>query len=247
MNRPNLINEINKANTSLNFYNKEKKNSINLIPEYKFINDKNVLRESKMLKNIETNLNNTKKNFFQINQLLKPKSKSNYISCKTKNYVEEMKKFSLESTDSKESNSLLRSKRYDGFKPTKVPRINKRFSSEFTENDLIKNNYSQQMVNSLRKAYKMFYKSNKSKLDYLCQEENKKLRTIISDQSNPDFLKKSNLPKISFTINTPKFLISNTKLQYSKNCGEKFISQNKKAGSSKNGFRRNTNGGHFGN
>ena len=87
-------------------------------------------------------------------------------------------------------------------------------------------------------------KSGNDRLNQLCEEENEKLRLIIHNQSNTEFLAKAKLPRIAYIVNQPKFLLSNSKTQFSKNLGEKYNPFNYKI-ENKNNFRRNINGGHF--
>jgi len=243
-----------RAKTSHNLFKPSAKQQLpnpdrNIIHSASIHHSKNqnpILRGQENLKLMPNFVNNTSQGFFNKKKsklFVMSKSKGNFGRFNQK-YIDEMEKLSKMPTSSLKLNSSR--KGYDGFQPNKVPHSNHiRSISDFKENSLMEN-YSRQMLNSLKLETRQFNKPGKLELNKLCDQENKKLKLIIRNQSNSEFLSKAKLPTISYIVNQPKFLLSNSKTQYSKNFGEKYNPFNYQTANSINGFKRNTYGGHFG-
>jgi hypothetical protein len=200
-----------------------------------------ILRESEGLAHNKIP-NSTSQGFFNRKNQIFVNPKSSKVKGRfNQNYLNEMEKFAQ--TNSTGFNFSSRPKKYDGFESYKVPRTKKRSKSEFQENSVVKN-YSKQMLKSLRIGPIGVEEKDLIGLNQLCEDENQKLRMIISNQANSEFLAKAKLPKIAYIVNQPKFLMSNSRTQFSKNLGEKYNPHNYKF-DHKNNFKRNINGGHF--
>jgi len=206
----------------------------------------NVKEYNPILRGPHTKINNfpstTSQGFYNKKNKFYTSSKNKVLNGRfNQNYLSDIEK--LSSNSSFRGNTFRKQKGYDGFESYRVPRTKTRAKSEYKTKSLV-DNYSRQMMNSLKIGNKEGYQADQYKLNELCQEENTKLKIIINNQSNPDFLAKSKLPKISCIINQPRFLLTNSRTQYSKNLGEKYNPFNFKV-DNKNHFKRNIGGSHF--
>jgi hypothetical protein len=99
----------------------------------------------------------------------------------------------------------------------------------------LKKSYSEKECRGLQHSNNLFktiqmWKNNdshqkntvKNNLDDLCIEENEKIKKIISNQVNSDFLSKSKLPKISVLLNHPATVIYKNNIPNSKILSEKY-------------------------
>ena len=84
-------------------------------------------------------------------------------------------------------------------------------------------------------------------LNKLCEDENDKMKKIISSQSNSTFLADSKLPKIGLLLNQPKTIVNSNKILYSKNFGEKYNPYCFSINRSKQSAERNPYGALFNN
>jgi len=222
-----------RAQTSHNF---NKKNAMNQSASNKQFNP--ILKESA---NITKSGNKTSTGFFNINRnkmfsSTLPKNKSARYDNK---YISDMENFGKTSLS-----KANKSKGYDGFESYNIPRVGLRSKSEMKENSLV-DNYSRQMANSIKLGSKQCSNANSVELNQLCEEENKKLRNVIKNQLNGEYLAKAKLPKISYIVNQPKFNMANSRTQYNKNMGAKFNPFNYQTDRSSKTFGRNIFGGTF--
>jgi len=197
-----------------------------------------ILKESS---NMSKNGNKTSTGFFNINRnkMFSSALPKNKLARYDNKYISDMENFGKTSLS-----KANKSKGYDGFESYNIPRVGLRSKSEMKENSLV-DNYSRQMANSIKLGGKQCSNASDSELNQLCEEENRKLRYVIKNQLNAEYLSKAKLPKISYIVNQPKFNMANSRTQNNKNMGVKFNPFNYQADRSSKTFGRNIFGGTF--
>ena len=106
-----------------------------------------------------------------------------------------------------------------------------------------------QLSNNLLKTIQM-WKNNKpykENIENLCIEENEKIKKIISNQINSEFISHSKLPKISVIINKPTTVIYKNNIPNNKILSEKYNPYVNAPNPSKSFSKRNPFGAIFNN
>jgi hypothetical protein len=137
------------------------------------------------------------------------------------NEVETIKQDRFNST----SSLGFRKKNYDGFTSYQVPRINPEYKEEFRKTKIM----TEKISNSV-------YNPTSANTDV--NEENERLRNILMNQTNKNFLNSKQLPQISVIVNQPKTLLKKTNTSNTKMMGGKYNPFNYH-GTNKNWTKRN--------
>lgn len=126
---------------------------------------------------------------------------------------------------------------YDGFESYKIPR----FKSEITTTST--RNYTKRIARSVHSSSADYRSSRLEEVEGdKLKKENEKLRKILMNQSNSNFLSQGKLPKIRTITSQPKIKISLTGIGNSKHMGDKYNPYSF-FGISKNWVARNYHGG----
>jgi hypothetical protein len=135
-------------------------------------------------------------------------------------------------------NYVMINKKKIGFESYNIPRV-------AAHSNRLKPIQVSQFDNRCYKSLSKFFDSNDSDIHTFLDNENKRLGSILLNQTSEGFLRSNRLPKISLIVNQPDIVVRRTKVGNSKFMGTQYNPFNFNPANSKNLTKRNINGSLF--